>query len=400
MRSIWSMCCLTIFASLGMLLFPALQVMAGADEGGKSDRVMVLETPDGGIQPQAAIDGKGVIHLIYFRGLPSGGDLFYARREPSETRFSPPIRVNSQSGSAIATGTIRGGQIALGKAGRVHVAWNGSIDALPKNPSHGTPMLYARSNENGTAFEPQRNLMRRTTALDGGGTIAADGEGNVYLGWHGRSEGAPAGEVGRRMWLTHSEDEGATFPPEEPAWDRQTGACACCGTRALAARQGTVYVLYRAATNGDERDMYLLTSNDRAAHFRGEAIHPWKLNACPMSSASLAEAGSGVLVAWETKGQVYFRRIDPKSENVTPLVVPPGKSGTRKHPAVASNARGETILVWAEGTGWQKGGALAWQVFDRNGHPNGQQGRIEGGVPVWGLPTVVARPDGTFTIVR
>jgi len=261
-------------------------------------------------------------------------------------------------------------------------------------------MLYTRSNEGGTAFEPQRNLMRRTTALDGGGTIAADCEGNVYVGWHGRSEGAPAGETGRRMWVTHSEDEGATFQPEEPAWDRQTGACACCGTRALADRQGMVYILYRAAINGDERDMYLLTSNDRAGHFRGEAIHPWKLNACPMSSASLAEAGSGVLVAWETKGQVYFRRIDPKSEDVTPPVAPPGNSGTRKHPAVAGNARGETILVWTEGTGWQKGGALAWQVFDRAGRPKGQPGRIEGGVPVWGLPTVVARPDGKFTIVR
>ena len=36
MRSIWSMCCLTIFTSLGMLrCFLAPQVMAGADEGGK-----------------------------------------------------------------------------------------------------------------------------------------------------------------------------------------------------------------------------------------------------------------------------------------------------------------------------------------------------------------------------
>jgi hypothetical protein len=400
MRSTWSMCCLTFFASFGMSLFHSLEATAGADERDSSDRVIVLETPDGGIQPQAAIDAKGVIHLIYFQGLPSGGDLFYARRSPSETRFSAPVRVNSQAGSAVATGTIRGGQIALGKGGRVHVAWNGSMDALPKDPSHGMPMLYTRSNEGGTAFEPQRNLMRRTSVLDGGGTIAADGEGNVYVGWHGKSEGAPEGEIGRRMWVTHSEDEGTTFPPEEPAWDRQTGACACCGTRALADRQGTVYLLYRAATNGVERDMVLLTSKDRAGHFQGEAIHAWKLNACPMSSSSLAEASSSVLVAWETNGQVYFRRIDSKSEHVAPPVAPPGNSGTRKHPAVAGNARGETILVWTEGTGWQKGGALAWQMFDQAGRPNGQKGRIEGGVPVWGLPTVVARPDGKFIIVR
>ena len=79
---------------------------------------------------------------------------------------------------------------------------------------------------------------------------------------------------------------------------------------------------------------------------------------------------------------------------------PPGGGGGRKHPAVAGNAEGETILVWAEGTGWKRGGDLAWQVFDRSGRPTDEKGRVEGGVPVWGLATVVARPDGGFTIIR
>ena len=119
-----------------------------------------------------------------------------------------------------------------------------------------------------------------------------------------------------------------------------------------------------------------------------------------MSSASLAETGSGVLAAWETQGQVYFCRIDPQSHEASPPIAPPGGRGDRKHPAVAGNARGETILVWTEGTGWQKGGSLAWQVFDRSGRPIGPEGRIEDGVPVWGLATVVARPDGGFTIIH
>jgi hypothetical protein len=34
--------------------------------------------------------------------------------------------VNHIDGSAIATGTVRGAQIAVGAKGRVHVAWNGS----------------------------------------------------------------------------------------------------------------------------------------------------------------------------------------------------------------------------------------------------------------------------------
>ena len=62
----------------------------------------------------------------------------------------------------------------------MHVAWNGSDAALPRgvtNPKTqkaGSPMLYARSNAQRTAFEPQRNLMTHTYNLDGGGSLAAD----------------------------------------------------------------------------------------------------------------------------------------------------------------------------------------------------------------------------------
>jgi hypothetical protein len=57
------------------------------------------------------------------------------------------------------------------------------------------------------------------------------------------------------------------------------------------------------------------------------------------------------------------------------------------------------ILIWTEGTGWQQGGALAWQVFDKSGKPTEQQGRVEGAIPVWGLPAVVSTEVG-FAIIH
>jgi len=90
----------------------------------ESERVKLVRTPDGGIQPQAAVDSHGLVHLIYYKGDAGGGDIFYARRDPGMDTFSKPLPVNSQPGSAMSAGTIRGAQMAVGKNGRVHVAWD------------------------------------------------------------------------------------------------------------------------------------------------------------------------------------------------------------------------------------------------------------------------------------
>src|SRR5262245_60753889 len=130
-----------------------------------SATVTLARIPHGGIQPDVVADSQGVTHLLYFAGEPAAGNVFYVRSKTDASAFSEPIRVNSQDGSAIATGTIRGGRLAIGRGGRAHVGWNGSNAALPRglvNPAMGqpsAPFLYSRSNAAGTAFEPQRNLI-------------------------------------------------------------------------------------------------------------------------------------------------------------------------------------------------------------------------------------------------
>jgi hypothetical protein len=119
-----------------------------------------------------------------------------------------------------------------------------------------------------------------------------------------------------------------------------------------------------------------------------------------MSSEALVEGPHGVLAAWETAGQVRFAKIDPASRQAVSPVSAPGSGPNRKHPTLAVNAAGETLLAWTEGTGWQRGGALAWQLYDKTGKPAGEKGRVEDGIPVWGLATAVARPDGGFTVIH
>jgi hypothetical protein len=359
-------------------------------------KVKLLRVPNRGIQPQVAVDSKGIFHLIYFGGDAGGGDIFYVRSKDGVS-FSRPLRVNSKPGSAIAIGNIRGAHLAAGKKGRVHVAWNGSNKGEPKDSVKPAPMLYARINDAGTAFEPQRNIIRSAFGLDGGGSVAADQAGNVYVTWHA-PEPDTKGEASRRVWVAVSTNDGKTFAREKSAYAKPTGACGCCGMRAFADRKGKVYVLYRSAAEQTQRDMYLLISTDKGARFRGADLDPWKIETCPMSSAAFAEGPAGVLAAWETRGQVYYTRIDRATGKRSAPIAAPGHSQGRKHPVVAANAKGETILVWTEGMGWMRGGTLAWQVFDKSGKPTKDKGQADG-VPTWSLVAVFARGDGGFTVV-
>jgi hypothetical protein len=201
------------------------------------------------------------------------------------------------------------------------------------------------------------------------------------------------------MWVARSTDDGMTFAPEEPAWDRPTGASAGCGTSALADGDGTLYLLYRAAVDDVGRDMFLLTSRDRGARFRGTSIHPWQTHACPMSTASLSDFGSGAFAAWETQGQVYFARIEPDAGGGSSPSAPPGAGVQRRHPLVA-NAGDDTILVWSESTDDPETDSLVWQLFDRSGHPVGEPGRRDYAVAAGGSATVVAHRHFGFTIIH
>jgi hypothetical protein len=375
------------------LCLVAATLFAGPD-------IRIVRAPNGGIQPRAIMDPAGTLHLLYYSGDHLHGDLFYVKSSDSGTTWSSPLRVNSETGTAIAAGTIRGGQIALGRNGRVHVAWNGSSKSEPKGPlnpesgQHGMPMLYSRLNDSHTAFEPERNLMTRTFGLDGGGAVASDSAGHVYISWHGKTNGAASGEAGRRVWIAESNDDGKTFAAERPAWKEPTGACGCCGLAIFADSKGTLRILYRAATANVHRDMYLLTSPQPTHGFKGRKLDTWQINACPMTSMDFAQAREKVEGAWETAGQVYFE--DLTTSGAAPVKAT-GEDQNRKHPRIAIAPNGDTLMAWTEGTGWARGGSLAGQLYDASGKSIGKEFTAPG-LPAWSFGAVAAKPGG-FLIV-
>lgn len=384
-----------ILSALGLLAVLSMSLTAAPG------RVSLVRTPNGGIQPQAAVDPGGVIHLVYYQGDPAGGNLFYVKRLPGQSEFSRPLQVNHIAGSAVAMGTIRGAQIALGKNGRVHVAWDGMGKGAAKVPLSGkpaAPLYYTRLNDSGDAFEPELNVITVAPGLDGGSSVAADPQGNVYVAWHAPKPGRPEeDESERAVFIARSRDAGKTFANEVPATSKPTGACACCGMRIFADSSGAAYLMYRGAATGVDRDALLLTSGAPGKDFVVVHRHPWKVTTCPMSSATLTEIKDGVLAAWETAGQVYWAKVNPKTSAVSSPVRPAGETA-RKHPVAVGNDRGEILLAWTEGTAWEKGGSVAWQLYDNLFQPTAEKGSCEG-VPAWSLVTAVAAREGEFLII-
>jgi hypothetical protein len=354
-------------------------------------RVDVVATPNGGIQPQAVIDPAGTIHLLYFKGEPGGGDLFYVRRKAGDADFSAPLRVNSEAGSAIATGSVRGGQIALGRNGWVHVGWNGSR-ALERDGVKLTPMWYARLSPGGRAFEPQRPIGKQTKHLDGGGSVAADRAGQVHVVWH--AAGLEEGEPNRRIYVATSADDGGRFAPEK-AFTVEGGACGCCGVETFVDARARLQVLYRAAGAMIHRDAMWMTISAQGASVPVR-LQPWELPACPMTTFAMAAANDAIVAVWETDQQVYSATLDPDRRTFGAVTAMAG-TAKRKHPSVAINAAGDRLIAWAEGTAWARGGSVAWALRNQRGEQT-DSAASAGVVPVWGLVSAIARPNGTFVI--
>lgn len=356
-----------------------------------SGNVTLVSLPENGIQPRVLTGEDGLARIVYFQGQAGGGDLLFVEKRPEKEAFTDPVRINSTPGSAVATGTIRGAQIAMGGGARTHVIWNGAMKAKGDRP----PLYYTRSEPGGTGFEEQRPISG-DWLMDGGGALAADGAGGVFVFFHG---GEGHGEEGRRVFVRVSTDHGETFESERAISPEGIGVCACCGMQAFADGKGRLFVIYRTASEGGRmRDIATLFSKDGGRTWKHEIIDRWEINQCPMSSMSIAECGDRVMMAWEREGQIYLGRWDEAKEAITEIRALPGTPAGRKHPSLGSDGSGDLLVAWTEGTGWNRGGEIAWQRFDSSLRPKGEPGRVSG-LPVWSFASVIPQASG-FAILH
>ena len=355
-----------------------------------SEPVTLMRIPDDGRMPQASIDRDGTIHLMYYRGAMTGGDLFYVNRSRNTSEWSTPTRVNSTPRSAIGMGPMDGGDMVFDQGptdgGRIHAAW--FID----EPNR---FVYTRNTENLSSFEPQRVLLERPDeVVEARASVTTNGRGRVFVAWHGATI-KKADDAHRAVFLITSQDGGDSFGPPIIISRQSEGACGCCSLEMFAVND-TVLVSYRGAGENVRRGQRLLKSTDGGQTFVDTLIQPWPIAACPVTTTTFARGPDVTRVAWETQGQVYFASI----EALTDAVSPGGEARfRRKNPAIATNQRGETLLAWGDAPGYRAGGTLNWQLFDAEHHPLSDPGPATDTIPSGSAPAIVTQPDGTFVVL-
>ncbi len=369
--------------AVAALVVAALAVLAlppGARAAPPDVRRVRLE--DGAGSPHAARDAAGALHIVYGRERAA----WYVRLEPKGREVGEPVRV-SPPGVEVEVGMERGPRIAVGREGRLHVAWMGP---------RGRGVLYARSADGGRTFEAARDVLDRAVEVDGP-AIAADATGRVYVVWlDARLPPSPTSPFSGAPFLARSTDDGATFGANEPiAHDYAGRACGCCSLSAETSPEGRLAVSFRGA-HLSIRDPFVLLADKEARRFAAARVSAdqWKLDACPMSGIAFAfvPEGRGALVAaWMSAGRVYCAAAG-KDGRFGARVAATEKPGAReqKLPGVAAAKGGSALVVWTEGP------TVRWLLLEK-GKP-GARGEMAG-LPERSRPVPAVAGDGDLVIV-
>ena len=280
-------------------------------------------------QPQAAVDGRGSIHVVHgvgqlirYRRSDDGGkhytesvDLPFAQQMSLGMRRGPRIVVSDQS---ICVSFIGGKQ---GK-GR-----DGDLWAL-------------RSVDGGKSWTgPVRVNDAADSAREGLHAMSIGPHGEMCCVWldlrHGVTE----------VMASVSTDGGGTFGKNVLVYKSPDGSvCECCHPSVVIDRRGRIHVQWRNAIGG-ARDLYVASSTDGGAHF-GKASKlgtgSWPLDACPMDGGAIATVAGGKLAsAWRRDKTVYLAMEGEQEEQ---------RLGVGEQPWIAATDAGP-FVVWLKKRG-------------------------------------------------
>ncbi len=346
-----------------------LNIAVIAGEAGKPPSVGIVQVPDGGFVPDVVMDARNVLHMVYAHNR----NAYYVQSADNGATFSPPVRINAEGTVEFKMGE-RGPKLSVGRDGVIHTVW---VDCWA--PGVKTYVRYARSLDSGKSFEKFKTV----SSMNGvdGVTMAADGAGHVLAFWHVNSP--PQDKIRAATWLhmARSDDNGATFKPDEHVKITNHGglACSMCMMRARIGADGKVYLAFRSAEK-NLRDFFVLKSTVTDNKFTAIRVDwdEWELKKCPMCGPELTIGPDGRQVcAFMSRYKVYWAVSDKRVTEFKLHVATPANEADEIYPTALANSRGDVLLVWQVGPMSTTGKAtVKWACYSLEGKPTGQQGTV------------------------
>ncbi len=285
-------------------------------------------------QPQVAIDGEGVIYLVFGRG----EEIYVTVSVDNGVLFQTPRRVGRLP--KLALGLRRGPRIAI--SGR---------DLTVTAITNQDLFAYHSDDAGRTWSAPVRINTVATSAREGLGNLAAGPGGKFYATWLDLRAGSS------EIYGSLSRDGGKTWGTNELVYHSPDGhVCECCHPSTAFNSKGDLVVMWRNALNGS-RDLWSTLRLADSEHFALPVklgTGTWKFSSCPMDGGVIFPlADDSFASAWR-RDQAVFLALTPGQEQ---------RLGNGTQP-VALAVRGD-VHVW-----WQQGAKLLHTIAGSKDAPN------------------------------
>jgi hypothetical protein len=256
------------------------------------------DTISSGEQPQIAMDGHGVIRVVYGQK----DKIFCATSTDKGVTFSQPVLVAEVA--KMHLGMSRGPQLAT----------SANYSIITAQDQSGTIHWY-KLNHLSKEWKSMGAINDlKGSAPEGLMGVAADKKNNFYAVWLDTRVGG-----GNNIFFSTLSNKADGWSKNRLVYQSPDKlVCGCCKPN-IAVNGSEVAIMFRNWLNGS-RDLYLLRSLNSGASFAAAqklGLDTWKLEGCPMDGGGIVVGHTdNIQTTWQRKGNVFYCKPGKPEVNI------------------------------------------------------------------------------------